>query len=65
MPNPFKNINPTTYEDSNQDELRLLDGGLDGEVDPLAPLLVPARGVDTILCVDAVRILSPWRNPLS
>lgn len=58
VPNPFKGISAGRYEDSNQDQLWLLDGGLDGQVDPLAPLLVPARGVDTIIVVDAVRICS-------
>ncbi|KAM0755886.1 hypothetical protein T439DRAFT_376171 [Meredithblackwellia eburnea MCA 4105] len=53
VPNPFKGLNNGSYEDSNQDQLRLLDGGLDGQVDPLAPLLVKARGVDTIIVADA------------
>ena len=33
--------------------LRLVDGGEDGEVIPIQPLLVHARGVDTIIAIDA------------
>jgi len=31
----------------------MVDGGLDGQVIPLQPLLVQARGVDTIIAIDA------------
>jgi lysophospholipase len=31
-----------------------VDGGEDGEVIPLQPLLVKARGVDVIFAIDAV-----------
>lgn len=53
-PNPFYGVASKTFVSSNQKDLRLVDGGEDGENIPLQPLLVKARGVDTILAVDAV-----------
>jgi lysophospholipase len=32
----------------------MVDGGEDGEVIPLQPLLVKARGIDVIFAIDAV-----------
>ncbi|KAF8139033.1 lysophospholipase catalytic domain-containing protein [Boletus edulis] len=52
-PNPFYGVAPGTFLSSNQTYLTLLDGGEDGQVIPLQPLLVKARGVDTILAIDA------------
>ncbi|KAF9235204.1 lysophospholipase catalytic domain-containing protein [Melanogaster broomeanus] len=52
-PNPFYGVAPDTFIASNQVDLSLVDGGEDGEVIPLQPLLVKARGVDTILAIDA------------
>ena len=41
-----------------------MDGGSDGEVLPLQPLLVRAREVDTILAIDAVsRVACPCLMP--
>ena len=54
-PNPFFGVNNGSYIDSNQNFLELVDGGEDGEVVPFQPLLVKARGVDTIIAIDAVR----------
>ncbi|KAF8513955.1 lysophospholipase catalytic domain-containing protein [Gautieria morchelliformis] len=53
VPNPFKGVNPATYTNANEDFLALVDGGSDGEVVPLQPLLVRARGIDTIIAIDA------------
>lgn len=53
-PNPFYGIAPKTFISTNQTDLSLVDGGEDGEIIPLQPLLVKARGVDTILAIDAV-----------
>ncbi|TBU46848.1 lysophospholipase [Dichomitus squalens] len=53
IPNPFFGISPATFPDSDQNILTLVDGGEDGETDPLQPLLVKARGVDTIIAIDA------------
>ncbi|PSR77273.1 hypothetical protein PHLCEN_2v7966 [Hermanssonia centrifuga] len=53
VPNPFMGMAPKTFIDSNQTLLAMVDGGEDGEVDPLQPLLVKARGVDVILAIDA------------
>ncbi|KAH7921091.1 hypothetical protein BV22DRAFT_1020027 [Leucogyrophana mollusca] len=52
-PNPFYGVAPDTFIDSNQKNLNLVDGGEDGEVIPLQPLLVKARGVDVIVAIDA------------
>ncbi|KAG6373883.1 acyl transferase/acyl hydrolase/lysophospholipase [Boletus reticuloceps] len=52
-PNPFYGVAPGTFLSSNQTYLTLLDGGEDGQAIPLQPLLVKARGVDTILAIDA------------
>lgn len=60
VPNPFLNVSPHTYLDSKQPVIQLVDGGEDGEVVPIQPLLVRARGVDVIIAIDAVRI--PWPN---
>lgn len=53
-PNPFYGVAPNTFIASNQVDLSLVDGGEDGEVIPIQPLLVKARGVDVILAIDAV-----------
>ncbi|KAL5520214.1 hypothetical protein ACEPAG_9427 [Sanghuangporus baumii] len=52
-PNAFSGIAPSTFPDSAQAFLGFVDGGEDGEVLPLQPLLARARGVDTILAIDA------------
>ncbi|TBU29698.1 lysophospholipase [Dichomitus squalens] len=53
VPNAFFGVSPATFPDSDQTVLTLVDGGEDGETDPLQPLLVLARGVDTIIAIDA------------
>ncbi|KAH9851840.1 lysophospholipase [Lenzites betulinus] len=53
LPNPFIGQSPSTYLDTNSQILTLVDGGEDGEVTPLQPLLVRARGLDTIIAIDA------------
>lgn len=57
LPNPFVGVSSATFPDTDQAFLSLVDGGLDGEVTPYQPLLVKARKVDTILAIDAVRIV--------
>ena len=57
-PNPFQGINPSTFLDSNEAFLRLVDGGEDGEIIPIQPLLVQARLVDTIIAIDATSDLN-------
>ncbi|KAF8139034.1 lysophospholipase [Boletus edulis] len=52
-PNPFYGIAPETFLSSYQTVLKLVDGGEDGENIPVQPLLVKARGLDTILAIDA------------
>jgi lysophospholipase len=53
-PNPFFGVAPDTFIDSAQTNLNMVDGGEDGEVIPLQPLLVKARGIDVIFAIDAV-----------
>ncbi|RPD70196.1 lysophospholipase [Lentinus tigrinus ALCF2SS1-7] len=53
IPNPFFGVSKATFPDSDQELLALVDGGEDGEVTPLQPLLVKARDVDTIIAIDA------------
>lgn len=55
IPNPFFGVSSATFPDSDQRVLTLVDGGEDGETTPFQPLLVKARGVDTIIAIDAVR----------
>lgn len=52
-PNPFQGLNAGTFLDSNQTQLRLLDGGEAGENNPLASLIVKARELEVIIVVDA------------
>lgn len=58
-PNPFYGVAPETFISSNQTDLSLVDGGEDGEVIAIQPLLVKARGLDTILAIDAVSRVLP------
>lgn len=52
-PNPFFGVQNGTFIDSNQAFLGMADGGEDGEVVPIQPLLVKARNVDVIFAIDA------------
>lgn len=56
FPNPFRSpkLGGGAFIDSQEDYLGIVDGGLDGQVIPLQPLLVKARGVDVIFAIDAV-----------
>jgi len=56
-PNPFFGVANGTFVDSSQPVLTMVDGGEDGQVIPLQPLLVKARGVDVIIAIDAVRFV--------
>ncbi|KAI0350486.1 lysophospholipase [Trametes cingulata] len=53
LPNPFHGVSPDSFVDSNSTLLTLVDGGEDAETTPFQPLLVKARGVDTIIAIDA------------
>ena len=59
-PNPFYGVAPETFVSSNQTDLTLVDGSEDGEFIPIQPLLVKARGVDTILAIDVVSAVLPF-----
>ena len=54
IPNSFKGIMPGAFLDSNESFIALADGGFDGEVVPIQPLLVKPRNVDVIIAIDAV-----------
>lgn len=60
-PNPFKGVAAQSFIDTNEDLLSLVDGGHDGENIPIQPLLVKARGVDTIFVIDVS--VCPWFLP--
>ncbi|KAI8996224.1 lysophospholipase [Trametes punicea] len=53
VPNPFFGVSQGTYPDTISKLLTLVDGGEDGEKTPYQPLLVKARGLDTIIAIDA------------
>ncbi|KAF8955480.1 lysophospholipase [Flammula alnicola] len=62
VPNPFqgrhqssarRQLDTGTFSASEESFIALVDGGSNGEVCPLQPLLVRARGVDTIFAIDA------------
>ena len=54
-PNPFQGVKPSTFLDTNETFLKLIDGGQNGEAIPFQPLLVKARGIDTIIALDGSR----------
>lgn len=54
IPNPFVGLAANTFPDTDSALLTLVDGGEDGETTPFQPLLVKARGIDTIIAIDAV-----------
>ena len=53
-PNPFFGVANGTYIDSGNTFLQLVDGGEDGQVIPIQPLLVKARNVDVLVAIDGV-----------
>lgn len=56
VPNPFFAVTSPnaslSYPDQHETQLRLVDGGLDGEVIPISALGVPARNLDLIIVAD-------------
>lgn len=63
VPNPFHGVAPSTYIDSNETLLQLVDGGEDGETVPFMPLLVKARNVEVIFAIDVVSRPRPMPKP--
>ncbi|TCD71666.1 Lysophospholipase 1 [Steccherinum ochraceum] len=53
IPNPFAGVNRGPFPDADSKMLRLVDGGEDGQIMPIQPLLVKARDIDTIIAIDA------------
>ncbi|KAF8189182.1 lysophospholipase [Mycena galopus ATCC 62051] len=54
FPNPFHGVAPATFADSGETILTLVDGGEDGQITPLQPMLVPGREVDVFIAVDGI-----------
>ncbi|KAJ7450821.1 lysophospholipase [Mycena latifolia] len=54
FPNPFRGVAPDTFADSGETILALCDGGEDGQITPLQPMLVEDRKIDVIIAIDAV-----------
>ncbi|KAI2469339.1 lysophospholipase catalytic domain-containing protein [Annulohypoxylon bovei var. microspora] len=52
-PNPFLGYNNDTNDSADDEQLTLVDGGLDLQNIPLHPLIQPARGLDVIFAVDS------------
>lgn len=61
-PNPFQGYNSDASTVSDQDQLTLVDGGLDGQNIPLSPVIQPAREVDVVFAVDASADTTNWPN---
>jgi len=59
-PNPFFGVANGTFAQSNQAFLRMVDGGEDGEVIPLQPLLVRAREIDVVLAIDGTNDINNY-----
>ncbi|KAJ7623772.1 lysophospholipase [Roridomyces roridus] len=66
----FHGVAPKTFSDSGETMLTMCDGGEDGQVSPLQPMLVKDRNIDVIIEIDAVSVssysllsvLSQWQN---
>lgn len=52
-PSPFNGLKNTTFHDSNETWLQLVDGATSGENIPYSPLLVNARGVELIVTLES------------
>ncbi|KIM83371.1 hypothetical protein PILCRDRAFT_819610 [Piloderma croceum F 1598] len=65
-PNPFHSVASSTFTESDSSWLELVDGGSNGAQIPIDPLLVKARGLDTIVIVDgSSEEPSHWPNGTS
>ncbi|EKM80903.1 hypothetical protein AGABI1DRAFT_37284 [Agaricus bisporus var. burnettii JB137-S8] len=51
-PNPFKGINPDTFQDANAAWLELIDGSSNLENIPYNPLFIKSRGLDVIVTIE-------------
>ncbi|KAJ6625147.1 lysophospholipase [Mycena sp. CBHHK59/15] len=52
-PNPFHGVARGTFADAGETILALCDGGEDGQVTPLQPMLVKDRKIDVVIAIDA------------
>lgn len=50
---PFKQVATSSFVDTNQDYLDMIDGGSNGENVPLGPLFVKSRDLEVIVAVDS------------
>ncbi|KAF8189185.1 lysophospholipase [Mycena galopus ATCC 62051] len=54
FPNPFHGVAPATFADSGETVLALVDGGMDGQIMALQPMLVPGREIDVVIAFDGI-----------
>ncbi|KAJ7895004.1 lysophospholipase catalytic domain-containing protein [Mycena olivaceomarginata] len=54
FPNPFHGVAPGTFADSGETVLAMVDGGEDGQITPLQPMLVRDRAVDVLIAIDGI-----------
>ncbi|KAJ7858829.1 lysophospholipase [Mycena olivaceomarginata] len=54
FPNPFHGVAAGTFTDSGETVLAMVDGGEDGQITPLQPMLVRDRAVDVLIAVDGI-----------
>ena len=65
-PSPFTGLKPDSFEDSSATWLEMIDGASALENIPLSPMLVNARGIDTIVVVEgSADSLDNWPNGTS
>lgn len=61
-PNPFRGFNSDNSLVADEEELSIVDGGLDGQNIPLHPVIQPVRGVDVVFAVDSSADTTNWPN---
>ncbi|SPO02155.1 related to lysophospholipase (lpl) [Cephalotrichum gorgonifer] len=61
-PNPFLGYNSEISNIADEEELSLVDGGMDLQNIPLHPVIQPAREVDVIFAVDSSADTNNWPN---
>ncbi|KAJ7243596.1 lysophospholipase [Mycena haematopus] len=54
VPNAFRGVAPESFADSGETVLALVDGGEDGQVTPLQPMLVRDRAIDVVIAIDGI-----------
>lgn len=62
-PNPFHNLAPSSFVDTQSRWLELIDGGSNNENLPLGALLVKARALDVLVAIDASNDIDDMKWP--